>query len=375
MTAADVLGLDDDGRDDERRKRREFGRGTLIAGVAVLLAGFAAFIAWGFPPLYELFWGATCAAVDEWIVCSGFLQRGFTAGILIGFTAPVVGAYLVNRQMALIGEALAHTAFGGVAIGLFVGAAVPSLDYPLGFALVAAAVAALGMQYVAVRTDGYADVPIAVMLTGGFAVGIAVISYGVVFSATVESYLFGDILFVPFENVQLMVGLTLLVATTVALTHKQLLFITFDREAARLARLNVWFYDTLLVVLTALVVVAAMQILGAILVAGMLVIPVAAAMQVTRSFDGGLLLSVVFGQLAVVGGIFASYVLNIATGATIILVAVGLYLLTLAVGTVRGVAAGLVVAAIAAALAVSVAPIVGVAVGVAGVAAWLVAWR
>ncbi len=307
-----------------------FGVPTVLG----VLAMIGAFIIWAFPPVYDATWGVACGVTGEWLFCSGFLQRGFTAGILIGITAPIVGAYLVNRQMALIGEALAHTAFGGVAIGLFLGAAIPALDYPLGFALVAAALAALGMQYVAVRTDGHADVPIAIMLTGGFAVGIAVISYGVVFSATVESYLFGDILFVPFENVQLMVGLTLVVAAVVALTHKQLLFITFDREAARLARIDVWFYDTLLIVLTALVVVAAMQILGAILVAGMLVIPVAAAMQVTRSFGNGLFLSVAFGQVAVIGGILVSYVLNVATGATIILVAIALYLLALALGAV-----------------------------------------
>ncbi len=301
-------------------------RALLGVGVPLTLVGFTAFILWGFPPLYGLFWDSTCSTVDTWIVCSNFLQRGFTAGALIGVTAPVVGAYLVNRQMALIGEALAHTAFGGVAIGLFIGAAVPTLDYPLVFALVAAAIAALGMQYIAVKTDGYADVPIAIMLTGGFALGIAIISYGVVFSATVESYLFGDILFVPFENVQLMVALTLLVGLTVGLTHKQLLFITFDREAARLARINVWLYDTLLIVLTALVVVAAMQILGAILVAGMLVIPVAAAMQLTASFNRGMGLSVVVGQIAIFGGIFLSYIWNIATGAMIILVAIAVYL-------------------------------------------------
>lgn len=299
---------------------------ALAIGVPLVLLAFAGFILWVFPPLYNLFWGAICSTLDTWLVCSGFLQRGFTAGILVGITAPIVGSYLVNRQMALIGEALAHTAFGGVAIGLFVGAAVPSLNYPLLFALVAAAVGALGMQYIAVKTDGYADIPIAIMLTGGFAVGIAVISYGVVFSATVESYLFGDILFVPFENVQLMVGLTLIVAATVALTHKQLLFITFDREAARLARINVWFYDTLLIVLTALVVVAAMQILGAILVAGMLVIPVAAAMQLTSSFNRGLLLSILLGQGAIFGGILLSYYWNIATGAMIIIVAIMMYI-------------------------------------------------
>ncbi|ARS88646.1 metal ABC transporter permease [Natrarchaeobaculum aegyptiacum] len=299
---------------------------ALAVGIPLVLLAFAGFIIWVFPPLFDRFWGTACSVTDTWLVCSGFLQRGFTAGILIGITAPIVGTYLVNRQMALIGEALAHTAFGGVAIGLFIGAAVPRFDYPLLFALVAAAVAALGMQYVAVKTDGYADIPIAIMLTGGFAVGIAVISYGVVFSATVESYLFGDILFVPFENVQLMVALTMLVLVTVALTHKQLLLITFDREAARLARINVWFYDTLLIVLTALVVVAAMQILGAILVAGMLVIPVAAAMQLTTGFNRGLIMSVLLGQVAVFGGIFLSYYWNVATGAMIIIVAIVLYI-------------------------------------------------
>ncbi|NGM67728.1 metal ABC transporter permease [Natronolimnobius sp. AArcel1] len=298
----------------------------ILAALPVVLVGFYVFVYLLFPPLFGGFWDSTCGAFDTWLVCSGFLQRGFTAGMLIGISAPVVGAYLVNRQMALIGEALAHMAFGGVAIGLFVGAAVPSMDFPLLFALIAATIAALCMQYIAVKTDGYADIPIAIMLTGGFALGVAVISYGVTFHATVESYLFGDILFVPFENVQLMVGLTMLVIGTVALTHKQLLYITFDREAARLARINVQFYDTLLIVLTALVVVAAMQILGAILVAGMLVIPVAAAMQVTDSFNRGLLLSVLFGQAAVFAGIFLSYQWDIATGAMIILVAIVLYL-------------------------------------------------
>lgn len=300
-------------------------------GVPLVALAFYAFVYLLFPPAYDVFWGATCGTIDAWLVCSGFLQRGFTTGILIGIAAPLVGAYLVNRQMALIGEALAHTAFGGVAIGLFLGGIVEWANYPLAIALVVAALAALGMQYLAVHTDAYGDVPIAILLTGSFAVGIAVISYGVTFGREINSYLFGDILFVPFENVQLMTGLTLAVLGMVALTHKQLLFITFDREAARLARINVWFYDTLLIVLTALVVVAAMQILGAILVAAMLVVPVAAAMQLTNSFNRGLALSVVFGEVAVIGGILLSYAWSIATGAMIVIVAIALYVVAVIV--------------------------------------------
>ncbi|TYL39700.1 metal ABC transporter permease [Natronococcus pandeyae] len=302
---------------------------TVAIGLPATIAAVVGFVYWLFPPLFDAFWGTTCGAIDTWLVCSTFLQHGFTTGILVGLTAPLVGAYLVNRQMALIGEALAHTAFGGVAIGLFIGSTVEWANYPLLWALLAAAIAALGMQYLAVTTDSYADVPLAIVLTGSFALGVAVISYGdgIAFGREIESYLFGNILFVPFENVQLMVGLALVVLGMVALTHKQLLFITFDREAARLARINVWFYDTVLIVVTALVVVAAMQILGAILVAAMLVVPVAAAMQLTSSFNHGLVLSVIFGEVAVLGGILSSYWLDIATGAAIVLVAIAIYLL------------------------------------------------
>ncbi|MES3517275.1 MAG: metal ABC transporter permease [Natronomonas sp.] len=310
----------------------------VVLAMALLLAAAGVFVYGPFPFLYELFWSGACGATGSFLFCSGLLQNGFTAGILIGIAAPLVGTYLVNRQMALVGEALAHTAFGGVAIGLFIGATVGSieiagatipLDFPLLWALLVATASALGLQYLAVTSDEYADVPLAVVLTGGFAVGVAVISFGdaIVFGREVEGFLFGNILFVPFENVQLMVGLALLTLGLVGLTHKQLLFITFDREAARLARIHVRFYDTLLIIITALVVVAAMQILGAILVAAMLVVPVAAAMQVTTSFNRGLLLAVGIGEIAVVGGLVLSYRLDIAAGAAIVLVAIAFYLL------------------------------------------------
>ena len=307
------------------RSRRDLA--TLAVGIPTAILLVIAFIYWVFPIVFDAFWGTACGAIGSWIVCSTFLQHGFTTGILVGIAAPLVGAYVVNRQMALIGEALAHTAFAGVAIGLVVGASVEWANYPLAFALAAAIISAIGLQYLAVKTDAYGDVPLAIILTGGFAIGVAFISYGegIAFGRELHSYLFGNILFVPFENVQLMVGLTLLVLGMVALSHKQLLFITFDREAARLARINVWFYDTLLIVVTALVVVAAMQIMGAILVAAMLVIPVAAAMQVAGSFNRGLVLSIGFGEAAVLGGILASYYLDIASGAAIVIAAMLIY--------------------------------------------------
>ena len=307
--------------------------------MAVMVAASAAFVYGPFPSLYDIFWTTACNAGGSFLVCSSLLQNGFTAGILIGIAAPLVGAYLVNRQMALVGDALAHSSFGGVAIGLFIGATLPAveilgltvpLDFPLLWALIIGILSALGLQYLALTTDEYADIPLAVLLTGGFAVGVLIISYGdaIVFGREVEGFLFGDILFVPFQNVQLMVGLALLTLGVIALTHKQLVFITFDREAARLARIHVRFYDTLLMILTAMVVVAAMQILGAILTAAMLVVPVAAAMQVTTSFNRAIVLGIVFGEISVFAGLVLSYQYDVAAGATIVLVAIAIYLWT-----------------------------------------------
>lgn len=311
---------------------------TLPSGIYLLVIALATMV--GLIILLEglmylfltLLWPGLCSFQGgTGMFCNPFLQRGLTTGIFIGIAGPLVGAYLVNRQMALIGEALAHTAFAGVAIGLVLGTVVDWADYPLVTAIVVGALAALGLQYLATHTDAYGDVPIAILLTGSFAVGLALVSYGVGFGRTVNSYLFGNILTVPPENVRLMAGLALVVIGVVALTHKQLLFITFDREAARLARLNVRLYDTVLIVLTALVVVAAMQILGAILVAAMLVVPVAAAMHLADSFNRMMVFGVGIGVVSVLAGVWLSYVLMIATGPMIVITAVAIYLLSLTV--------------------------------------------
>ncbi|GAB7091028.1 metal ABC transporter permease [Halorubrum luteum] len=308
--------------------RRDVQAGLVLGGMVALYA----FIDLLFPIVFDAFWPGACTvgeALGTRMLCNPFLQRGLTTGLFIGLAGPLIGAYLVNRQMALIGEALAHTAFTGVAIGLVLGNTVEWANFPLVTAVVVAAIAALGLQYLASHTDAYGDVPIAILLVGSFALGIAIISRGYGFGATINSYLFGNVLTVQFHNVQLMAALSLVVVGVVALTHKQLLYITFDREAARLARVNVDVYDTLLIVLTALVVVASIQVLGAILVAAMLVVPVAAAMQLTDSFGRMMWLSVLIGEVAVLGGVVVSYQWDIATGAMIVLVAIAIYLLSL----------------------------------------------
>ena len=260
-----------------------------------------------------------------------FMWQALATGVLIGIVAPLVGTFLVHREMALIGETLAHTAFAGIAIGLLVSGTTAWSGSLLLVALVVAILGALGVQWLAEHTDAYGDVPIAIMLTGSFAIGTLIISWGRGLAAVnIEGFLFGDAAVVPPEGAQLMTVLSVAVVGVVAYTYKQLLFITFDEQAARVARLNVSGYNALLVVMTAVVVVGAMQILGVILVAAMLVIPVAAATQIAGGFRETISLSIILGQCSVLGGFALAIGMSLPPGGSIVVVAIGFYLLAIA---------------------------------------------
>jgi zinc transport system permease protein len=260
-----------------------------------------------------------------------FVWQQIATGVFVGVVAPLVGVYLVHREMALIGETLAHTAFAGVVIGFIAIAFLGIEGSPLYVALVVATLGALGVQWLADRTRTYGDVPIAIVLSGSFAVGTLLISWGrdtMSIAIDIEQYLWGNVSTIPPEGARLMAVLSILVIAVVVFNYKQFLFITFDEQAARVAQLEVDFYNTLLVVLTAVVVVGAMQIMGVILVAAMLVVPVAAASQIARSFRETLYLSVIFGQLSVVAGFAFAISQGLPAGSSIVIAAILIYLVT-----------------------------------------------
>ncbi|SMO52029.1 metal ABC transporter permease [Halorubrum cibi] len=321
-----------------RRRIVELAGVAVTAVLAVAMIGFV-LLYWAqeLPVASDLYAGfrsvgrAMDAAFGTNVFRHPFMWQSMATGVLVGVVAPLVGTFLVHREMALIGETLAHTAFAGVALGFLLNA-VTGWDGPmLLVALVVGILGALGVQWLTERTDAYGDVPIAIMLSGSFAVGTLIVSYGRGLTGiAIEGYLFGNLGVVTVEGARLMAALSVVVVAAVAATYKQLLFITFDEQAARVARLNVTGYNTLLVVLTAVVVVGAMQVLGVILVAAMLVVPVAAASQVARSFRETTYLSVIFGQLSVIGGFAVAIGGELPSGGSIVVVAIGIYLLAVA---------------------------------------------
>ncbi|QCC57502.1 metal ABC transporter permease [Natrinema thermotolerans] len=319
-----------------RRRLERIGIG-LTAVLAVAMVGLLAIDALRSYPVVDVIYEQARIAgwwLDHYLGTNvfyhPFMWRSIATGILIGVVAPLVGTYLVHREMALIGETLAHTAFAGVAVGLVVSSMTGWSGSLLLVALVVGILGALGVQWLAERTDTYGDVPIAIMLTGSFAVGTLIISYGRGMTGfNVEGYLFGNISVVTPSGARLMAVISVVVVLVTVATYKQLLFITFDEQAARVARLNVTWYNTLLIVMTAVVVVGAMQILGVILVAAMLVVPVATATQVAHSFRETLTLSILVGQVAVIGGFALSISQGLPTGGSIVVVAIACYLLAI----------------------------------------------
>ncbi|MFW5918222.1 MAG: metal ABC transporter permease [Haloferacaceae archaeon] len=255
-----------------------------------------------------------------------FMQRAYLAAICVAVIGPLVGSFLVHREMAMIGDTLAHSAFAGVAAGLFVNAAFSLTVSPLLTALVVAALAAILVQALVDYAGAYRDSSLAIVLTGSFAVGSVLVTAtdgGI--AVGINAYLFGSLATVSRANAAILLVMAVLVGVVVVAAYRPLLYVTFDEVGARAAGLDVARYNQLLAVLTAVVVVGAMQIMGVILVAAMLVIPVAAATPAS-GFKRSIVAAIAAGQFATVAGVTLSYRYDVAAGGTIVLVAIGAYL-------------------------------------------------
>jgi zinc transport system permease protein len=293
-------------------------------------------------PLYWLLerWSTLMSALGDLtgleLLQYSFMHRAILVGLCIGIMAPLIGTFLVHRQLALIGDALAHTAFAGVAVGLFLNAVLDLGVSPYLTAVVVAMLAALLIELISEVTDAYNDVSMAIVLSTGFALGTTLISINAGgLTVSVDQYLFGNLATVTSQSAAILLVLFVVTVGVVAVIRNQLLYVTFDETAAAVSGLSVAWYNRVVVMLTALVVVGAMQIMGVILVAAMLVVPVAGATQVSRSFNESVVVSVVLAELAVLLGIGIAYYAGATAGGVIVLVAVGIYVLAVVGGKLQ----------------------------------------
>lgn len=248
-----------------------------------------------------------------------FMQRAFAAGIIIAILCPTIGIFLVLRRLSMIGEMFAHVSLAGVALGLFTGV------YPLATALGLSLVAAAALEGLRRTYRMFGDLAIAIMISAGISLAVVLISMANAFNADLFSYLFGSVIAISAKDLQLVTAIGILVMLLVFLLQKELFFISFDEEAARAAGVKVELVNLLFVAATALTIAIAMRVVGILLVSSLLTVPVAAALQLSRSFRATVLFSYLVALVSVVSGLMLAYHVDLAPGGSIVLVAVALF--------------------------------------------------
>lgn len=257
----------------------------------------------------------------------GLMRRALIAALLVGLAAPAIGTFIVQRRLALLGDGIGHVALTGVALGFLTGTA------PVLTAVAVSVLGAVTIELVRARGRTSGDVALALLFYGGIAGGALLISLAPGGSnTTLMSYLFGSISSVTAQDVWAIGLLAAAVLGVVAVFGRELYVLCQDEEVARASGLPVRFLSLLIAVTAALTVVIAMRVVGLLLVSALMVVPVATSQQFTRGFRATMLLAMVFGVLATVGGLTSSFYVEVPPGAIIVVVALAGFVLALGLG-------------------------------------------
>ena len=258
-----------------------------------------------------------------------FMQRAFVAALVVGGLCSTMGTYVVLRKLSFIGDGIAHASFAGIVV-----AYLREFSYYLGAGAVAI-VTALGIGFVNRRGNVSLDTAIGVLFTGMFALGIFLMSRSQRYTIDLQDYLFGNILAVTGTDLSIAIVLSAVVGIAVVLLYRPLLYSSFDPVVAQAGGINVALVDYILLTLLALTIIISLQTIGIILVAALLVTPAAAAAQLTTRFAPMMASSAAIGIGCSVGGLYLSYYLHAASGATIVLLATVVFFIALGVGSAR----------------------------------------
>lgn len=254
---------------------------------------------------------------------NAFMVRAFVAAAFIGLTCSVIGVFVVLRNMSFIGDGLAHASFAGIVIAYLL-----KMNLYVG-GLIFAVLTALGIGSISRRSELSLDTAIGVLFTSAFALGVLLMSRVRNYVSDLQDFLFGNILGVDRLDIILVVSLAVAVLAIIALLYKELLFASFDPVMAQASGLPTEFLYYLLLVLLAVTIIVSLQAAGIVLVAALLVTPAATAFQLTNRFRSMMIVSACVGVGSAIVGLYASYYLNAASGATIVLAATACFFLAM----------------------------------------------
>ncbi|MFB5606879.1 MAG: metal ABC transporter permease [Candidatus Nitrosomaritimum yanchengensis] len=253
------------------------------------------------------------------------MHRALISGVAIAILCSVIGLFLVLRRYSLFGDAIAHSSFGGIALGLLAGV------YPLWTAYGVSLVSALIITRIKEKFNISGDASVAVLLSSGIAVGLVIIGISGGFTIDIFSFLFGSILLISVNDTILILALTGIILIVVLLLYRQLLYSTFNEEQAKVSGIPVEKINYLIVFMAGLTVVTSIQLVGVLLISALFVIPNVTAIMYGKGFKPTAILSISFSVFSVVTGILVSYVFDITPAGTIVLLSIGLFAATMGI--------------------------------------------
>lgn len=249
------------------------------------------------------------------IISYEFIRNALIVGSLASISCGIIGTYVVIKRIVFISGGISHTAYGGIGLGYFLG--INPMIGALGFTILAA----LGMGIVSHKSAQRSDTLIGVMWAVGMALGIIFVSLSPGYTTDLMSYLFGNILLVPTSDIWLLLILNIIILITVFAFYEEFKAVAFDEEFAEASGLNVKLLNLILLVMIALTVVVLIRAVGIILVIALLTIPAATAGRFTSKLLNMMIMAIILGMLFTSGGLYMSYIFDLPSGATIILLA------------------------------------------------------
>lgn len=259
-----------------------------------------------------------------------FMRYSLLSGILIGFIAPLIGAFIVVRRLSLIADALSHVTLGGISFGMFILTLSPALAIinPMWFGILFAIVGALLIEKLRTSYSNYQEIAIPIIMSAGIALSAIFISLADGFNQEIVGLLFGSISAVSLSDLLTVVVISIVVVLFITLFYKELFILSFDEEYSRVINIPKWI-QFLFIVIVAMVISASMRVVGILLVSALITLPIAIAMRITKGFKQLIILSVIIGEFSVIMGLVLAFYMNISPGGVIVVLLVLLLVLTM----------------------------------------------
>lgn len=252
-----------------------------------------------------------------------FMRYSLASGLLIGLIAPLIGAFIVVRRLSLIADALSHVTLGGISFGMFVVTIIPTLAFinPMWFGILYAVIGALLIEKLRTSYSNYQEIAIPIIMSAGIALSAIFISLADGFNQEIVGLLFGSISAVTLSDLITIIVIVIIVLVFILSFYKELFILSFDEEYSKVIGIPKWI-QFIFIIIVAMVISASMRVVGILLVSALITLPVAISMRLTKGFKQLIILSVVIGEISVIGGLVLAFYMNISPGGVIVVLLV-----------------------------------------------------